>query len=563
MLSIVRAVNSQFCFEGGLPSTLAGHKEVEALRVLLVEDNSADVLLLRECVAASPNPFRVESVDSLEAALRRLALGGVDLVISDLSLPDSQGIDTFHRIHKAAPQVPIIVLSGYDDEALAEQTVREGAQDYLMKNELEQRILLRAMRYALKRAEADRIVKQERGLLRAVIDNLPDSIYVKDSQGRFVLDNIAHMHGLGAASMDQVVGKTAFDFFPLELANGFDVDDRHVVQTGEPIVRRHEKWREEEEGTRWVSTTKVPLRDPDGKVIGLVGIGRDITKRKRAEEQVAIYTRELCLRNTEMKDDLRMARELQQAFLPHQFPTFPRQASAAQSALRFCSRYLPTTEVGGDFFHILPISDTTAGVFICDVMGHGVRAALITAVQRALVEELSGVAADPGQFLTQINRGLIAILKRTHTPTLVSAFYLVVDTATGELSCASAGHPTPLHIRRDAGLVDALVDETSHPGPALGLFDNWRYETWRKTATVHDLVVLYTDGLFEVENSAGEYYDQSGVISNVRRQIGLPTHQLFDEMLLDARNFSATRGFSDDVCLVGLELERIDGLSKN
>src|SRR5207249_9781604 len=123
---------------------------------------------------------------------------------------------------------------------------------------------------------------------------------------------------------------------------------------------------------------KVPLRDREGKIIGVIGIGRDITDRKSAEEQISRYNKELREKNAEMQDDLHMAREIQEAFIPQQYPSFPRQAPQEESALRFFSRYLPTTAVGGDFFHVLPISDSSAGIFICDVMGHGVRAALVT-----------------------------------------------------------------------------------------------------------------------------------------------------------------------------------------
>ena len=529
----------------------------ESAMILLVEDNEGDVLVLKSQLASSSHPYEVEVAGTLAEAQKRLVAGGIDLVICDLSLPDGEGIATYERLHACAPQVPVIVLSGFSDEALAERAVQLGAQDYLVKGEDDYKILLRAIRYALKRAESDRAVQQERTLLRAVIDNLPDSIYVKDLQGCFLLDNVAHMRGLGATSMEQVVGKSAFDFFPPDLAENFDADDRRVMDTGDPIIRRHEKWREMEDGQHWVSTTKVPLRNPEGDIIGLVGIGRDITKRKRAEEQISLYNRELCARNSQMEEDLQMARELQQAFLPHQFPSFPRQVPVTESALRFCSQYIPTTEVGGDFFHILPISDTVAGVFICDVMGHGVRAALVTAIQRTLVEELAGAAMDPGRFLSLINRSLMAILRRTHTPTLVSAFYLVMDVATGELSYASAGHPAPLHVHRDACWVEALGDGTGKAGPALGIFDGWTYDTHHTQVSAHDLVMLYTDGLCEVENNQGEYYDQSGVLDTVRTRMHMPAPQLFEEVVGEARRFSATANFTDDVCMVGLEVERI------
>src|SRR5208282_2075991 len=90
------------------------------------------------------------------------------------------------------------------------------------------------------------------------------------------------------------------------------------------------------------------------------------------------------------------------------------------------------------------LTDTAAGVFICDVLGHGLRAALVTAIVRGLLEELTAIAMDPGRVLSEINDGLMAIFRQTETPMLVSAFYLVVDTTEGKLCYASAGHPPPV-----------------------------------------------------------------------------------------------------------------------
>src|SRR5258707_3215358 len=142
-------------------------------------------------------------------------------------------------------------------------------------------------------------------------------------------------------------------------------------------------------------------------------------ERKRLEEQVARYTEELREKNAQVEADLNMAREIQLAFLPYRYPTFPRNAVAKESALRFQHRYLPTGAVGGDFFDVLPISDTQAGVFICDVMGHGVRAALVTAMVRGLAEELiSAAAAEADKFLTEIHGRLLGILSQARTPML-------------------------------------------------------------------------------------------------------------------------------------------------
>jgi phosphoserine phosphatase RsbU/P len=531
-------------------------KQETPICVLLVEDNPGDARLLQELIADSRTPFEIECVDRMSRALARLDAGGIRLVLSDLTLPDSQGLETFHTLHAHAPQTPIIVLSGLDDEALALETVEKGAQDYLVKGTFDTNLLTRAMRYAITRGEAERALGEERNLLRAVIDNQLDTIYVKDLHGRYILDNIAHMRSLGVRSIDEVIGKTVFDYFPKEIAIEFNADDEVVMRTGQSIVNREEVSLDAKGNKRWLATTKVPLRNREGEIIGLVGIGRDVTARKNAEEQLAKYNQELREKNTEMQDDLKMAREIQEAFIPQQYPAFPGRAPAKESALRFYSRYLPTATVGGDFFHILQLSDTMAGVFICDVMGHGVRAALVTAIQRALVEELASVAERPDEFLTQINRALISILRRTRTPMFVSAFYLVADLSSGVLRYANAGHPNPLHLRRDKGVVEFLSNG-ERPGPALGVFEDSVYRMHETTLDVHDFVMLFTDGLFEVEGEGGDYYDQQQLVAAVRRRRKFDAPQLFDELLKEINDFSATKAFIDDVCLVGMEVERL------
>ncbi len=125
-----------------------------------------------------------------------------------------------------------------------------------------------------------------------------------------------------------------------------------------------------------------------GRVIGTFGISRDITARKRAEEEFERVAGELRRKNQALEEDLEMARELQSALLPQQFPRFPRGATEAESAIHFHHFYRPSTAVSGDFFDVFEIQENVAGLFICDVMGHGVRAALVASILRALVNEL-------------------------------------------------------------------------------------------------------------------------------------------------------------------------------
>ncbi len=528
--------------------------DTAVIRVLLVEDDPDDALLIREMLAEAPTRFEVQEVFRMDSALARLGEDSIDVVLADLSLPDSQGIDTFRHLYRHPSRAPILVLSGLDDEEMALRTVEEGAQEYLVKGRFDSALLVRSIRYSIGRAAAETALEEERNLLRSVIDNVPDSIFVKDAEGRYLLGNAAHAQQLCVRAPEEIVGRTSFDFFPEEVATAFAADDQRVLESGSAIVNRRE-FVGDGRALKWLSTTKVPLRDARGRIIGIVGIGRDITARQEAEQKLAHYAEELREKNEEMEDDLQMAREVQQAFLPLQFPAFPRDASVEESALRFVSRYLPTMTLGGDFFSVSALSDTRAGIFICDVMGHGVRAALVTAIQRTLVEELHAFAERPGAFLTQMNTSLLSILRRAKSPLFSSAFYLVADLAEGVLRYANAGHPRPLHLHRETGVVEPLAH--GRPGPALGVFDDSVYVTHETRLAARDLVVLFTDGLYEVESAQGELFDLTHLQRALQKRAKLPAETFFDEMLEEVRRFSATGGFEDDVCLVGMEVERL------
>jgi sigma-B regulation protein RsbU (phosphoserine phosphatase) len=276
----------------------------------------------------------------------------------------------------------------------------------------------------------------------------------------------------------------------------------------------------------------------------------------RTAEQLERYASALRERNAQMEADLAMAREIQQVFLPETYPSFPGSAPPGQSALCFFHRYLPAAAVSGDFFNVFALSDTRAGVFICDVMGHGMRAALVTAIMRGLVEELLPVANDAGKFLTEINQSLHAILRRTDVPMLATAFYFIIDTQASYAEFSSAGHPSPFRVQRqNGGAAEFLKAYDAKHGPALGLFEMAEFPVGRVPVSVDDVFVFYTDGLYEAMGMQQEEYGQDRLLREVRKRVSLPADLLFDQLLGEVKEFSAGKEFDDDVCLVGVEVE--------
>ena len=131
--------------------------------------------------------------------------------------------------------------------------------------------------------QAELKLAAERTLLRTLIDALPDRVYVKDVESRFTIKNAYDARQMGAASSEETVGKTDFDYYPLELAEQYFADDQAVLRSGQPLVNQEERIISADGTEGWILTSKVPLRDEQGIVIGLVGIGRDITPLKRAQ----------------------------------------------------------------------------------------------------------------------------------------------------------------------------------------------------------------------------------------------------------------------------------------
>jgi PAS domain S-box-containing protein len=136
------------------------------------------------------------------------------------------------------------------------------------------------------RKQAEEALARERSLLRTLIDNLPDLIYVKDTQSQFVIVNLAQARLLGGTTPDDLSGKSDFDFFPPELAQKYYADEQAILQSGQPLINVEEPTTDTAGHKKWLATTKVPLRDSNGQVVGFVGVGRDITERKQTEESL-------------------------------------------------------------------------------------------------------------------------------------------------------------------------------------------------------------------------------------------------------------------------------------
>jgi sigma-B regulation protein RsbU (phosphoserine phosphatase) len=263
--------------------------------------------------------------------------------------------------------------------------------------------------------------------------------------------------------------------------------------------------------------------------------------------------REIREKNEQMETDLRMATELQQALMPSAYSSIPAGTGPGTTRLRFCHRYLSATLMGGDFFHIARLSDETAAVCICDVMGHGVRAALITAMMRPMIESHAAKAVDPARLLTKLNSEFTGILKQTGTLVFVTVLYCVINIRIGNARFARADHPPLLLARRSSGEVRTIGGDSA--GPAIGIIPNAQFKTIETKLATGDCLLFFTDGIVEVEASDDSQFGVEGLRESVRSNLDQPIESLLDAIISDVYAFGDSTVLTDDACLVAAELQ--------
>lgn len=259
--------------------------------VLLVEDNPGDARLIRESLLETHWPLELLHADRLEAGLGQLAAKSVHVVLLDLGLPDSQGLETFLSVHACAPEVPVIVLTGLNDEALALRALHEGAQDYLAKGALEHEQLPRAIRYAMERKHAERAMREHEQLLRTVAESAPIVLFATDRDGVITLCQGKGLDAVGVGG-GLLHGRWAFQAFAgyPQLAAAV----RRALAGESYTMIAHVR-----DVAYQVHVT--PARDEGGAIAGMIGVATDVTERLHAEARLQRTVEDLERKTAELE----------------------------------------------------------------------------------------------------------------------------------------------------------------------------------------------------------------------------------------------------------------------
>ncbi|HEX4083419.1 MAG TPA: SpoIIE family protein phosphatase [Chthoniobacteraceae bacterium] len=562
-------------------------------KLLIVDDEPLQMGALRDTLTGEG--FEVAGYTSASAALQALREEEFDVVLTDLMMPDMDGIAFLRQALVIDPNVVGIVMTGHGAIDTAVSAMKAGALDYILKP-----FKLSAVIPVLARALAVRRLRMENIQLRETLGIYELSTAIASASGfDMVLEKLADAAFQESDGGEAVVLLCTPDESEISVAAARGANVASLLDRRFPVAGDVAAWlaRFQRTAGSWnnpgfayehpfrslTSGIALPML-AGGKLVGALvftssrrhrGItpgqlktlnvlaGSAATALARAqlvdelEQRVTERTAELRAKNRQMEEELTMARELQIAMLPHRFPSVPHDVPQAQSAVRFYSVYRPAGSVSGDFFDVFPLPDNNVGVFIGDVMGHGVRAALVTAMLRALVQELSATLLDPGALLEEVNRSLKAILGQSDMVIFATATYLVVNAEGSRFLYANAGHPAPIHLRRNRGEAGPIC-HNGDTGPALGLFEETRYKTREASLSAGDCIILFTDGLFEVEAANEELYTEQRLRDSIIQKVKLPAEELLDGLLAEAGQFAGQENFVDDICMLAVEVSRVE-----
>lgn len=257
------------------------------LRILLIEDNPGDVRLIKEMLSESKLvKFDVETADRLSSGLKLIANNRFDVILLDLGLPDSQGLGTLIKLNEIKSDAPVIVLTGLKDESAGVQSVKEGAQDYLIKGQVDSSQLVRSLHYAIERKRAEEAMREQSRIFEAFFENTVTQLVFLDKHFNFIRVNNAYAKSC-QRDISEFPGHNHFEFYPSDAKVIFE----RVVETKESfqaianpfIFPDHPEW-----GVTYWDWILTPILDNKGEVEYLVFSLNDVTERKQLERQKAL-----------------------------------------------------------------------------------------------------------------------------------------------------------------------------------------------------------------------------------------------------------------------------------
>ena len=478
------------------------------MRILLVEDNPIDQMFVAQSLRQIEHfEYSVALCTTLTQALELLCASRFDVIMLDLWLPDSEGLDTCHNILAAGYDIPVVVMTGTDDQSLATEAIRSGAQDYLVKGVYPGSAIARVLQYAIDRHQFVLEVAQRENKFGQVVSHIPAIIWTTDA--RLMVNTIAGA-GLQFINVDpkQVIGQTLEEYFRIAgNSDGFLKAHRDALEGKSSSIETSWKGRHFEARVD-------PYYDPKSKVAGTIGVAIDVTDRQNVDREI------------------NFARLVQEALLPARHPRLPGFDIHGGS--------YPARRTCGDWFDYLTFPDGSIGLAVGDVSGKGFGPAILSATIAAYLEVLAESHSDIQEILTCCNN---LVCKRN-----LDGQFAVLSLArlrAGSCSVAYGGAGEQLLIVSGHG---QSHDRINTSGVPLGCSTELLYDPAAQfPLEPGDILLLLTDGFREAHNSANELFGEDRIIEVTKANRHATAAEIFHSIRNAIQQFAGNMQQHDDM----------------
>ncbi len=487
------------------------------MKILMIEDNPVDQMLVTQALRRVEDLiYELTICSSLDSAMEFLDRASIDVVLLDLWLPDSEGLDTCHKLVAAVPDTPVVVLTGTDDRALATDAMRSGAQDYLVKGAYPGSSIVRVLQYAIDRFQFQRELKNRENRFQEVLSHLPAIIWTTDSA--MTITNIVGA-GMEALQLDLpvIVGRKLQDLF---LVTGDSPGAIHAHQqalTGQSVVYES-AWM-----NRVFEVRLDPLHDVDHEVVGAVGVALDVTERRRLDRE------------------MHFARLVQEELLPNRHPHL--------DGFEIFGASYPAKQTCGDWFDYLYFPDGSLGLVVGDVSGKGFGPAILSASMAAYLDVLADRDSDLKEILMACNR----LLCRRH----LNGHFAVLSLGQlhpGVKRVTYGGAGERMLVISSSGEIKQKVASSGFP---LGLTDQFPYDepsvVWLESG---DILLLLTDGFREATNLQDVMFGEQRIADAVAANAHCPAHEIFEALRQAIFTFAGGQHQQDD--MTGIVVKVLD-----
>lgn len=381
-------------------------------------------------------------------------------------------------------------------------------------------------------------------LFESLMEQTADRIYIKDKKSRFIAasQTLADMHGF--KDRHELEGKTDFDLFTKEHAQEAFDDEQEILRSGKAIINKIEKETWEKGDPTWVSSAKAPLYLSSGKLAGIIGISRDVTSEKLAQEKLAENEARLREQNAIMRSDYESAKKVQSVMIPGRVPHV--------NHVEIAHLWKPMTLVGGDMINFPRNPSNCLLFFMGDVCGHGVTAAFYTVLIKYLTAHSAEVYNDnPRDFLNSVNEGVTGRINRGFVTGLAGHFGARQLNGSRKLILSHAGHKQVLVYHKKEGRME-LVELPN--GTVMGIPGTSAARAKSIDLQIGDRFYAFTDGIVEASNPKGEEFGMERVMDHLSRLAEKPIQQSIDTLYAQVGTYTQAPDQQDDITLLGFEL---------